>query len=69
MRVVTSSGPGGRQLRRFLLPAFLIPVGLGLIVIFPLRAFDREALSVVVAVLASAMTLVGLLVLTRRRSP
>jgi PAS domain S-box-containing protein len=64
MRVATSLGPGGRQLRRFLLPALLVPVVLGLIVIFPLRAVDREALSVVVAVLASAMTLVGLVILT-----
>jgi PAS domain S-box-containing protein len=63
MRVAASSGPGGRQLRRFMLPALLLPVVLGLVVIFPLRAVDREGLSVVVAVLASAMTLVGLMVL------
>src|SRR6185369_3701949 len=53
----------GRQLRRFVLPALVFPALLGLIVTFPLRAVDREALSAVVAVLATAMTLVGLLVL------
>ncbi|HEY7375853.1 MAG TPA: ATP-binding protein [Polyangia bacterium] len=63
MLVATSPGPGGRQLRRFALPAVLLPMVLGLIVTFPLRAVDREALSAVVAVLAAAMTLVGLLVL------
>ena len=63
MRVATSPGPGGRQLRRFALPAVLLPALLGLIVTFPLRAVDREALSAVVAVLAAAMIVVGLLVL------
>jgi len=63
MRVVSSTGPGGRQFRRFVLPALLVPTALGLTVIFPLRAVDEEALSAVVAVLASAMIVVGLLVL------
>jgi PAS domain S-box-containing protein len=64
MRVAVSRGPGGRQLRRFVLPAAFLPVALGLLVILPLRAIDRQALSAVVAVLASAMIAIGLLVLT-----
>ncbi len=64
MRVATSAGPGGRQLRRFVLPAMLLPVGLGLLVAFPLRTIGSDALAVVVAVLAAAMTVVGLLMLT-----
>jgi PAS domain S-box-containing protein len=63
MRVATSSGPGGLQFRRFVLPAILVPVVLGVVVTFPLRFVGRDALAVVVAVLASAMCLVGLLVL------
>jgi PAS domain S-box-containing protein len=64
MGIATSAGPGGRQLRRFAVPAILLPVVLGLLVAFPLRTIGNDALAVVVAVLASAMTLVGLLVLT-----
>jgi PAS domain S-box-containing protein len=63
MAVATSSGPGGRQLRRFALPALLVPVLLGLITAFPLRTLGGDALAVVVAVLAAAMTMIGLLVL------
>jgi PAS domain S-box-containing protein len=63
MRVATSGGLGGRQLRRFMLPAIVGPILLGLIVTFPLRTLGSEALAVVVAVLAAAMILVGLLVL------
>ncbi|HXU01910.1 MAG TPA: ATP-binding protein [Polyangia bacterium] len=63
MRVATSGGPGGRQLRRFALPAVLVPVILGLVAAFPLRALGGDALAVVVSVLAAAMIVVGLLVL------
>ena len=63
MRVATSRGPGGQQFRRFVLPAILIPVVVGVVVTFPLRAVGSEALAVVVAVLAAAMTVVGLFVL------
>ena len=63
MRVATSRGPGGQQFRRFALPALLIPIVVGVVVTFPLRAVGSEALAVVVAVLAAAMTMVGLFVL------
>jgi PAS domain S-box-containing protein len=63
MRVASSAGPGGLQFRRFILPAILAPIVLGVIVTFPLRAVGSDALAVVVAVLASAMTFVGLFVL------
>ena len=63
MRVATSRGPGGQQFRRFVLPTILIPIVVGLVVTFPLRAVGSEALAVVVAVLAAAMTMVGLFVL------
>jgi len=64
MGVATSRGPGGRQLRRFVLPAVVVPAALGLIVAFPLRAVGSNALTVAVAMLASSTTIVGLLVLT-----
>ena len=64
MGVATSPGPGGRQLRRFALPAIIVPVLLGLLVAFPLRAIGSDALAFAVAVLASTTTIVGLLVLT-----
>jgi len=63
MRVATSRGPGGQQFRRFVLPTLLIPIVVGVVVTFPLRAVGSEALAVVVAVLAAAMTMVGLFVL------
>src|SRR4030095_15947342 len=64
MRVATSPGPGGHQLRRFVLPAIVVPALLGLIVAFPLRAVGSNALAVAVAMLASTTTIVGLVVLT-----
>jgi len=63
MRVATSRGPGGQQFRRFVFPAILIPIVVGVVVTFPLRAVGSEALAVVVAVLAAAMIMVGLFVL------
>jgi PAS domain S-box-containing protein len=63
MRVATSPGPGGLLVRRFALPTLLLPIVLGAIVTFPLRELGSDALAVVFAVLAAAMTLVGLFVL------
>jgi PAS domain S-box-containing protein len=63
MRVATSPGPGGRQFRRLVFPAILVPILIGVVVTFPIRSIGGDALSVVVAVLAAAMTLTWLFVL------
>ena len=63
MCVATSPGPGGMQFRRLVLPAFLVPVVVGILVALPLRAVATEALVVALAVLAAAMGVMGLLVL------
>ena len=63
MGVATSTGPGGRQLRRFALPMVLVPVALGLVVTFLVMGVGVQAVQLVVAVLASAMVIVGLLLL------
>jgi len=63
MGVATSTGPGGRQFRRFALPMVLVPIGLGLLVTFLVLGVGTQAVQLVVAVLASAMVVVGLLLL------
>jgi PAS domain S-box-containing protein len=63
MRVATSAGPGGMQLRRLALPTFVIPVLLGFAVTRFAEALGIEGLEIVVAVLAASMTVLGLLVL------
>jgi PAS domain S-box-containing protein len=63
MRVATSRGPGGLQFRRLVLPAILVPIVLGLVVAFPLRAVGSEALAIALPVMASAMATVGFFVL------
>ena len=63
MRVATSSGPGGLQLRRVALPIVVTPVLLGFVVTRFAEAQGIEELEIVVAVLAATMTVLGLLVL------
>ncbi len=63
MRVVTSEGPGGVLLRRLVLPSMLAPVLVGLVVTHEMRLLDVEELSTVLAILASAMTMLGLFLL------
>ena len=57
MGIATSTGPGGRQLRRFALPMALVPIVLGLVVIFLMLGAGVQAVQLVVAVLASAMAM------------
>jgi PAS domain S-box-containing protein len=63
MRVATSPGPGGMQLRRLALPIVVTPVLLGFVVTRFAEAQGIEELEIVVAVLAATMTVLGLLVL------
>lgn len=60
MRVATSPGPGGVLFRRLVLPGILAPMIVGFIVA---RLFADLEVAVVTAILASALSLVGLLVL------
>ena len=46
MGVAMSSGPGGSQFRRFLLPAVLFPIALGAVIAYPLRDMGGDALTV-----------------------
>jgi PAS domain S-box-containing protein len=63
MAVAVSPGPGGQQFRRFVLPAILFPVVLGIILAYPLRTIGGDALTIALAVLASATMLGGICVL------
>jgi PAS domain S-box-containing protein len=63
MSVATSTGPGGRQLRRFALPMVLVPILLALVVTLLVMDAGIQAVQLVVAVLASSMVIVGLLLL------
>jgi PAS domain S-box-containing protein len=63
MRVATSPGPGGIQLRRLVVPVILAPTLLGLAVTSVLRAADTQDVSVVVPILMATMSLAGLFVL------
>ena len=63
MRVATSPGPGGIQLRRLVVPVILAPTLLGLAVTSVLRAASNRDVSVVVSILIATLTLAGLFVL------
>lgn len=63
MGVATSAGPGGVVLRRLAAPAVLVPLVFGLVVARLAANLGIGELSVVIAVLASAMTLVALALL------
>jgi PAS domain S-box-containing protein len=66
MRVATSPGPGGMQLRRLALPTVVTPVLLGFVVT---RFGEAQGIEIVVAVLAATMTVLGLLVLGVTAAP
>jgi PAS domain S-box-containing protein len=63
MGVATSPGPGGVVLRRLAAPAVLVPLLLGLVVARLAATLGIDELSLVIAVLASAMTVVALALL------
>lgn len=63
MRVATSPGPGGVLLRRLVLPALLAPVLLGFIINHISQRLGIQESALLVAVLASAMGLVVILLL------
>jgi PAS domain S-box-containing protein len=63
MGVATSTGPGGRQFRGFAAPMVLVPILLGLIVTSLVLGAGLQAVQVVVAALASVMSVIGLLLL------
>jgi len=69
MRIATSPGPGGVLLRRFVVPAILAPVLLGVFATRLSAAVGVEELAIVVAILASTMALVGVVMLTLTAAP
>jgi PAS domain S-box-containing protein len=69
MRVATSAGPGGVLLRRLVPAAILAPVLVGLVVIRLSAAVGIRELSIVVAIVAAAMSVVTLLLLTATAVP
>lgn len=64
LRIATSAGPGGLLLRRLILPSMLAPVLVGLVANEGLSTLGHEELSLVFAIMASVMTVLGLALLT-----